>query len=301
MSGDGQMLKDKYEEEIQKLREEDDKQTGEGLPNVDYCPKYKAASDKFLQAINPKLEEMYKDVVQLEKEFLNESSYWYMYMQWPDEYEATKIGFQMDWLGTLEQADGMSGFASGYPFVSITQYKCETQEKDPSKGKLQKFDDVACQYNDTMDLNVITFYNNCSRMTSKLNLKFVEYTRHDDFERAEGDTYVSSTVKVSVERGFEEAKWNKGPVKLEAKVGASVEMEFDRDGVKDVILGVEAKAGIGHNVLDDGLEEHAGTIGGKDVIDSTVEVGVEGRVSIISGHGNIGGTGKLEGVNLVKW
>jgi hypothetical protein len=300
MSGDGQLLKHNYEEEIEKLREEDLEQTGEGLPNVDFCPKFKAAADKFLKAINPKLEEMYKDALQLEKEFLNESAYWYMYIQWPDEFEATKLGFQMNWLAMLTEADGMSGFASGYPFVSITQYKCKTQEKEPSKGKLQKFDDVACQYNDTMDLKVMTFYNNCSRMTSKLNLKFLEYSRFDDFERAEGDTYMRSTLKLSVEKGFDDLKWKGGPVKIEAKAGASVEMEFDRDGVKDVILGVEAKAGIGTHAIDDGLEE-SGSIGGKDIVDTTVEIGVEGRVSLISGHGSVGGTGKLEGIKIANW
>jgi hypothetical protein len=137
-------------------------------------------------------------------------------------------------------------------------------------------------------------------MTSKFNLKFIEYSRFDDFERAEGDTYISSTVKVSVEKGFDRMKWEKGPIKVEAKVGASIEFEFDREGVKDVTLSAEAKVGAGHNTYDTGLEE-GGSIGGKDVIDTTIEIGVEGRISIISGHGRIGGTGKLEGIKITEW
>lgn len=137
-------------------------------------------------------------------------------------------------------------------------------------------------------------------MTSKLNVKFIEYTRYDDFERAEGDTYTGSTIKVSVEKGFDKLKWEKGPLKLEAKVGASVELELDRGGIKDVTLSAEAKLGAGHNTYDEGLEKE-GSIGGKDVIDTTIEVGVEGRVSLISGHGRVGGTGKLEGIKITEW
>ena len=137
-------------------------------------------------------------------------------------------------------------------------------------------------------------------MTSKFNVKFIEYTRLDDFERAEGDTYIGSTIKVSVEKGFDKLKWEKGPLKLEAKIGASVELEMDRGGIKDVTLGAEAKIGAGHNTFDEGLEEK-GSIGGKDVVDTTIEVGVQGRVSLISGHGKIEGTGKLEGIKITEW
>lgn len=300
MQNEGKNLKYAYDEEMKRLQEEDNEQTGEGKPNKDYCPKYKEASDNFLRSINPQLQQFYAEALKLNKEMLNESAYWQLYIQWPDMYEVYKLGFQIQWLNTITQGVGVSGFASGYPFVSITKYICQTSEKEQGKMNLQKFDDIACQYNDTMDLKVVTFYNNCSRMTSKFNLKFIEYTRYDDFERAEGDTYTASTIKVSVEKGFDKLKFEKGPLKVEAKVGASVEFEFDREGVKDVILAVEAKAGVGHNTLDKGLEEN-GNIGGKDIVDTTVEIGVEGRIGIISGRGSVGGTGVLRGVKIVEW
>lgn len=298
--GEGKNLKDAYDQLMAKLAKEDADQTGEGRPNKDYCPKYKEASDNYLKAINPKLQEFYMEGLKLNKEYLNESAYWQLYIQWPDNYEVFNLEYQMDWLSVLKQGIGISGFASGYPFVSITKYQCNSMQKEPREGKLKKFDDVSCQYNDTMDLKIVSFYNNCSRMTSKFNLKFIEYSRFDDFERAEGDTYINSTVKISVEKGIDKLKWEKGPIKVEAKLGASVEFQFDREGVKDVILGVEAKAGVGHNTYDQGLEE-GGSIGGKDVIETTVEIGVEGRISIISGHGWITGTGKMENIKITEW
>ena len=137
-------------------------------------------------------------------------------------------------------------------------------------------------------------------MTSKLNLKFIEYSRFDDFERAEGDTYMNSTLKFSAEQGFDKLKWETGPLKLEAKAGVSIEFELDRSGVKDVIVSAEAKMGIGHNVLDKGLEEK-GSIAGKDVIDTTLEGGVEGRYSLISGQGSVGGTGAFSKIRIIEW
>jgi Flp pilus assembly protein TadD len=297
---EGRAIKEAYDKQMEQLRKEDDEQTGEGKPNKDFCPKYKEASDQYLKSINPKLHEFYLEGLQLQKEILNESAYWYLYIQWPDMYEASKLSFQMSWIGAFKHGSGYEGSVTSFPFVSITQYVCKKQEKETGKTKLSEFDDIACQYNDTMDLKIVSFYNNCSRMTSKFNLKFIEYTRFDDFQRDEGDTYVNSTVKVSVEKGFDKVKWEKGPIKVEAKVGASVEFQFDREGVKDVILGVEAKAGVGHNTYDKGLEE-GGSIGGKDVVDTTIEIGVEARISFVSGHGRIGGTQKLEGIKIAQW
>ena len=120
----------------------------------------------------------------------------------------------------------------------------------------------------------------------------------DDFEQAEGDTYVSSTIKISAEYGV--GKKEKGPLKAETKVGAAIQVEMDRKGIKDINLIAEAKVGAGTNVLDEGLEKH-GSVAGKDIHDTTIEIGVEGRISIISGKGSVAGTGKLEGVRIVEF
>ena len=239
--------------------------------------------------------------LQLQKEYLNESAYWEMYMQWPEMFEVRKLNFQLTWLSALR--NGASGLGNGFglPFESITKFMCNnTNEEDPGNDKLQNFDDVACQYKSKLNLGYMTIENNCSRMTSTLSLPFLEYTRKDNFERAEGDEYESSTIKISAEKGFDNLKFDKGPLKIEAKVGAGIEMEMDRSGVKDVSIIAEAKIGAGTNVLDEGLEQH-GNIAGKDMVDTTVEVGVEGRVSLISGHGEIGGSGKLSGIKITEW
>ena len=95
-------------------------------------------------------------------------------------------------------------------------------------------------------------------------------------------------------------KIEKGPLKAEAKAGAGIVIEIDRKGVKDVNLTAEAKAGIGTNVFDEGLEKH-GSIAGKDIVNTTIEVGIEGRISIMSGQGTITGTGILDGVTITEF
>jgi len=289
----GPSLKEQYDKEMEQLRKADNEQTGEGMPNKDFCHMYKAAGDKYIRAYNGQMEPFFEETLVIQKTYLNEAIHWQMYAEWPERFEASKMLAKASWLEALT--------AETTSFISITNLRCASPPLAKA-GKLSQFEDVACSYNDTLDLKVIVFYQNCSRMTSKLNLKFAEYTRYDNFNRSEGDTYVGSTIIISAEKGFDELKTEYGPLKLEAKIGAAIEMEFDREGVKDVNLLVEAKVGAGHNVLDldskdvKDMNLPVASILGKDVIDNTVEIGVKGRISLVSGKVSVNGTGLLENI-----
>lgn len=258
------------------------------------CEAHQAAEDDFLKKHNERKKAYDDETLEIYKHYYNELAYWSQYTSMSkNQFALVVLEFQSDWLSKLREYQPL--LSSGYENLVCTE------KKGAKHGKLSEFDVVACNYNDTMDLKVIAFYHNCSRMTSKFNVKFIEYTRYDDFNRAEGDTYMSSSIKISAEKGFDKLKFEKGPIKIEAKIGGSIEMEFDREGLKDINLAVEAKAGIGHNTYDDGLEEAGGSIGGKDIVDTTIEIGVEGRISILSGKGSVKGTGKLENIKLIEW
>ena len=291
LTGTAVPLKREYEAAMDKLREEDLEQTGEGLPNKDFCPRYKETSDKYLSAYNGAVETFFKEYLEIQKKYLNETTHWQMYSEWPEKFEAHKLEAKITWLSALTAE-------SPFSFESITKYKCAKPPMGKT-GKLSKFDDVACQYNSTMDLKIIKFTNNCSRMTSKFDFMFLSYVRKDDFERAEGDTYISSTYKISAEAGKD---LKAGPLKVEAKVGVGIEFEFGQQGIEDVTLIGEAKVGAGTGILDE--DEKAGSpgigIAGKDAFPTTVEAGVEGRISIISGKGSVEGTGILEGIIMAE-
>jgi tetratricopeptide (TPR) repeat protein len=257
------------------------------------CAAHLSAENDFIKQYNEKKKANDEQALEVFRHYFNDLAYWSQFTSIDkNQFNLVVLDFQIGWLRKLREYQPLL-------HSEFENLEC-AKDEDAQPGKLSDFDVVACNYNDTMDLKVITFYQNCSRMTSKLNLKFVEYTRYDNFTRAEGDTYVGSTIKVSVEKGFDELKGAVGPVKVEAKVGASIEMEFDREGIKDIILGLEAKAGAGHNLMDDALEE-GGNIGGKDLIDNTVEIGVEGRISILSGKGSIKGSGVFENITVIEW
>jgi len=286
------LLEREYETSMEKLREEDLEQTGERKPNKDFCPKYKEVSDKYLVAYNGAIESFYKENLDIQKKYLNEMTHWQMYSEWPEKFEAHKLEAKFAWLTALTAEPPFS-------FKSITTYKCAIPPM-VKEGKLSKFDDVACQYNDTLNLKIIKFTNNCSRMTSEFDFLFLSYVRKDDFERAEGDTYTSSTYKISAEAGKD---LKAGPLKVEAKIAGGIEFEFGREGIEDVALIGEVKVGAGTGIMDEDKKSGSPGIGiaGKDAFPTTVEAGVEGRISIISGKGSVSGTGILKGIKMADW
>lgn len=288
-------LKKAYDEEMKKLRREDEAQTGDHRGNEAYCPKYQAATDKYLKDINGKLQALYLDALTLKKEIINESAHYALYMMWPDEFQVAKYDYQIEWLNFLKKGFGAPAYGSGFPFVSITlnEYSCNSDFKDePGLTKLQKFDDVHCEYHSKLDWKFMKISNDCSRMTTEIDVDFFKYIRKDDFERAEGDTYVGSTVKVTAEVG--KGSVPVGPVKVGVKAGVSVEIEMDRKGTKEITLTGRADVSVSTNVIDKDAP-------GKGNIEKSVSIGVEGRIGIISGQGSVSGTGILSGVSIAEF
>jgi hypothetical protein len=268
-------------------------QFGEGKANPfdAACNDYNGAADGFLNSANTLLEQTQKDYLDALRRYLNNQIYYDQYTKWPEEFELAKVIAKEKWLGAINQK---------VMFKDPSYYCQEKEEIKPGKGKLQAFDDVACKYKSKMDLKIITFENNCSRMTSTFDFMFLKYVRKDDFERAENDTYISSTYKISAEAGVDK-KW--GPLKVEAKIGGGIEFEFGRQGIEDITIIAEAKVGAGTGILDEDEKTDSPGIGiaGKDAFPTTYEAGVEGRISIISGKGSISGTGVLENIEITKW
>ncbi len=260
------------------------------------CLAQLAAIDSRLKALNERKRIHDQEVLDIYRNFYNDMAYWARYTS-PDEtmYNMVILSYKIDWLRRnreLQPLD-MEDHAG--------QYSECVDKKRGLRVKLADFDDVGCKIRDTTDLVVWQFYTTCTKLIAKLNLKVIEYTRTDNFERPEGDTYVESSLKISIEKGIG-GGLNKGPLKAEAKVGASVEFEFDRSGVKDIVVSAEAKVGVGHN-MNDKPSALDGSLAGKDVIDTTIEIGIEAKTSLMSGNGSIsvGSTGQLTGIRLAKW
>lgn len=291
-------LEEKLDKELKLIKEKYEDQFGEGKENPfdAACADDTKAKDAYLGSANKLLEENSTDFLNFLSRKINDEIYYYQYTMWPEQFEWAKIHAQISWISWLSQLQRQ------YVKFKNKSYWCQNKEGEDVTNtfKLQAFDDVACQYKSSMDLKIIKFTNNCSRMTSEFDFLFLGYVRKDDFERAEGDTYISSTVKISAEAGVDKAL---GPLKVEAKIGGGIEVEIGRTGIENIVLIGEVKAGIGTNVLDE--NEKTGTTGigiaGKDAFPTTVEVGVEGRISIISGKGSVSGTGILKDIKMAEW
>ena len=288
-------LKDMLSQQLEILNEKYKDQFGEGKSNPfeAACADDTKAKNNFLRSSNTLLRNTFNDLLGFMRRKINNETYYYQYTMWPENFELAKVQAKISWLSLI---------TSQIPQFKDKSSWCQdgTDPEEAKPFKLSNFDDIACQYNATMDLKIIKFTNNCSRMTSEFDFMFLNYVRKDDFERAEGDTYISSTFKISAEAGKD---LKAGPLKVEAKLGAGVELEFGRTGVEDVTLIGEAKVGVGTGVLDE--DEEMGTTGigiaGKDAFPTTVEAGIEGRISIISGRGSVSGTGVLSGVKMPEW
>ena len=270
-------LKEKYEAQMEILNKADLEQTGEGLPNKDFCPQKKAVADAYLSAYNPGLQKKWEAYLDITKRKLNEEIYWYQFIQWPEQFEVTKLSFELGWLKAI----------SDVSFESITQYKCQIKAPTKSGGKLSEFDDVHCVYHSQFSTPVGTIKTDCSRMTTELDLKFIKLGLKQDMNKETfNDQFMSCSVEVGVSAG---AGIKNGPLKAEASVGAAVGAEFDRSGLKDVVVKVNAGVSAGTDVID------GGSMAGVGVSDLSADAGVQGQVSLISGKSSIESTGLLQG------
>lgn len=313
-----------YHDKIAALDKQSLRSTGEGLGNKDFCPEYRDAANAYLAAVNPKLEQFYRERLSIEKTHINQLADLRVYMEWPEEYEVSQLQFKTQWLGLLRNNLGESG-TYPFPFVSIQEYDCGSKP-EVKQGKLADFDtSAACKFKSVVDLKIIAMRTNCSTTTFELNLNDMNGSPIKDLNvvyKELGDKFSECTIKFETAKAGMKA--GAGPIKAEAGVGSKWNVEIGPDGtVKDwsgtVTAGVsltasqqlgiaEASAGIGSAV-----EVEMGKTGQTDITivnnaqvgagvgGKSVEVGVESRSSLITGNGALTGTGVLSGTTISKW
>jgi hypothetical protein len=125
-------------------------------------------------------------------------------------------------------------------------------------------------------------------MTTELDLKIIKLGLKQDMEKETfGDQFMTCSVEVGVGTS---AGVNAGPIKAEASIGAGLAAEFDRNGLTDVIIKTSAGVSGGTDIISDG------SMAGVGVSDLSLEVGVKGQISLISGKSSVESTGLLDGV-----
>ena len=284
--------KEKFIQELNKLDKKDDSKEGAG--GIE-CKEAIALQDKYLTDYNSRFDNLLKEFLHQTKIKISEELYWKQFMQHPDDFEITKRKYQLEWLAALNLSSGRfvaseHRYTYGKDFLS----HCLVVEEAKYSSKLANFNDINCPNKDTTSFVFGQIITNCSVMITKLDVKFLSASLTQDLNKAGfNESFIGCTVALTGEAGI--SKWDKGPLRLEAKVGGSLEFEFDRTGLSDVRVSVEAKTGVGNNIIEEaesasGVEQ---SIWGNDFVNSSKEMGVKGTISLISGHTTLAGTGIL--------
>jgi hypothetical protein len=150
---------------------------------------------------------------------------------------------------------------------------------------------VACMYHSELNLPLGKMKMDCSRFTTELDLGVLKLGLKQDMDKNTfADQFMGGTVEIGAKIG-KDVKL--GPLSVEASAGARVGLEMDRTGVRDVYVTGGVKAGAGTNIIG-AASEATGTpssMMGQGVSDLSIDGGVEGRISLVSGKGSIYGTG----------
>lgn len=276
-----------------KLDKKDDSKEGAG--GID-CKEAIALQDKYLNEYNKQFEDLHKAFLLQTRIKISEELYWKQFMQHPEEFEITKRSYQLEWLAALNLANSRfiaseHRYTYGRDFLS----DCLDVQEAPYSSKLAEFNIIRCPSVDTANFLFGQIITDCTQMITKLDLKFVTGEMRQDLNTVGfKESYLGCTVALNAEMGLKEL--DKGPVRLEAKLAGSLEFEFDRTGLSDIRVSVEGKAGLGNTLIPEAEEkaEIEQGIWGNDFLNRSIEIGVKGTISLISGQTAIAGTGVLE-------
>lgn len=263
---------------------------GEGKSNPfgAACGDYNEANSAFLDSANTMLHHVQNDYLNLIRRKLNDEIYYDQYTKWPEEFEVRKGLAKIQWLSAISAQTVM--------FKNRSNYCLKEADVEPKRGILQDFDDVHCEYHSELKLPIGKIKVDCSRVTSELDLKVIKLGLKQNMDKGEkdgsvlgdfADQFMSCSVEVAASQS---AGFDSNLLKAEASVGVAMRAEFDRTGLTDVIVKTEAGASLGTKFIEDG------SMAGVGVKDLSVEAGVEGQISLISGKSSVESTGVLKGV-----
>ncbi len=246
------LVETEYRAEYNKLGRKDANQTGEGLANASYCDQFVSLADKYLAKWSDGRETLYNDHLHQLRLKLSEEIYWKQFLQPRQEFEATVIKAQLEWLSAFSP----SGIRTdGYLGIQVDE-SCLVEKQTPRGGKLTNFNDVHCQYHSELNLGIGSIIVDCDRMVSTLGVGPVQLGLNQDMAQGTDfyDSFVNCNVEISAGKGGQV-----GPVSLDAEAGVGV--EIGRNGVQDVYVTGKIEASI-INAAGSGAEARMSLISG---------------------------------------
>jgi hypothetical protein len=281
-------LKKTYYTERNKLDKDDNSREGAG--GID-CKDLMALQDKYLKN-NAKFDQLSKEYLHQTRLKLNEEIYWKQFMQSREQFEITKLDYQLQWLAALA-ATSQRFVADEHRFYGKDYVEhCIVENPQTSTSKLSDFNDINCQYKSEFNAYWGKITTTCDKVEIELKIDIMGVKWFEakgnlndgqvkDWNQEWWQTTADSFVNCTIEAGISKDKRiGDGPLKLEVEVEGNVVVEIGREGITD--LGI--KAGVNVNtVIATGENEPE--------ISATI-IGVETKTTINSGF-NIEGKGIL--------
>ena len=300
-------LEDKYEKELQLVKDKYEPLFGEGQPNPfeKACADENKVKDAFLTEANSLLLSKNKAFLEFMRRMFNDRMYYCQYTMWPEDFEVAKVGTKIGWLNLIKD--------QAVRFLNKADWCRFDAAASSEKTKLSQFEDMHCSYHSELKFPGLGQINSdCSRLTAKLDLNLLKNTLGIDvvklnwtFKQGDRDdeTLIDQFQSARVELGAKKTVgYGQGPLRAEAKAGVAGFVEVGRHGISDVGIVLTAEAKIASNFI----KQQEGGVKPKDdaslgpVKDPSLSlVGVEATLSIQSGP-SAEGKGILKGMKYGK-
>jgi len=303
------------------------------------CEDHIKYEDEYLNKYNELKQAYNNEALQVFKHFANDMAYWSQYTSTDkDQYETIKLGFVIGWLQKLKEyrplltAGGRELYSecvekkedkpyklANWDFSANCKYKAEinyivvkqqincstTTTTWDAKGIKYTTTDVGNEYlRSTLIVSPkIGIDGNFGPVKAGASVKADVTVNFDK----DGVADWKSVIKAGTELGIGSSV---GPIKAEATIGTGIEIEVDPTGVTDVNIvstanaeiGIEAPKSAGGEEIDEQINEGVDLVNkGVGKLDTKVEIGVQSRSSLMSGHGSLSGMGILSGAKMPQW
>lgn len=255
---------------------------GENI-GYDNCVVQQKYSEWVYANYNKPLEEAYKNFLHQLQLKITEELYWKQFTQEVPVFEATKIAAKKEWLAAIAYTR----------YITTSKYgdNCIPPAEKGSRYKLADFDDMHCTHISILDFGVYKQIVECGKM----RVEFDAGKLSGNFDFKSGNTGKDKFVKGTIEATVidKSVSANKGPLQIGANVKAGMGVEFTSRGVEDVYVTGEVSVNVKSNIIDrfdqhiseanDGDKNQPG-MGDAQMSDKGIEIGVNGKMSLISGN-----------------
>lgn len=232
---------------------------------------------------NKPLEEAYQQYLHQLYLKITEELYWKQFKYTAAAFEPEKINAKKEWLAALRNTRYIETYSGNND--------CLPKQDNNSGFKLADFDDMHCAYRTELDFGVWKQIFECGRsriefdagrLKGKFNFKFDDKGNNHLGKSTLEATVIDKSVSI-----------DKGPLQIGASVKAGVGVEFTGKGVEDVYVTGEAAVNVKSNIIKT-FDKHISDannsktpqpgMGDAQLSDKGVEIGVSGKMSLISGN-----------------